>query len=400
MFSLRKCHHCDLLNYEESNYCQACFNEVTNLSPLQFVAYRQKMLFHGFIRLEVLSQSQKKYPPQDVIDLCDQFYKIDTKCLSSHKKSLTQSILNLAKECTKNHEYFVSVELCKIVVAVEPNRHFAHYFMGRSLYQWSAMDQAEAAYKTAIKLEPSPLYHHYYGCLLKRERRYEESLQQFQFVLEEYPNEPIVIMEVGIHYGKLGKYEKAHEYHLKAIKTDDYQTAVYCEEYAYFLGEELQDYEQAKDYFMKAMEIEPNNSMPIYTYAEMLRDRIHDYEESQKQFLKVFKIDGKKSASSHVSYGYLLYLMGDYEGAMKHIDIQLNSISDNIFSNNEFAYLCQGLVRKAIGEDNGAQESLSKSLKCFKRNGNRLHRLEFLKVMKNASNMLHIEYLNELDLKV
>ena len=93
------------------------------------------------------------------------------------------------------------------------------------------------------------------------------------------------------------------------------------------------DLGNAKLYFEKAIEIDPNEGDSYYQYAKFLRDYAKDYKESEKNYLKAFELNDEES--SHGSYGYLLYLMGDYDKAMKHVEMELYQSCGN----NEYAHL-------------------------------------------------------------
>ena len=90
MLSLWRCDECNLLNPDDKLLCQACFSPGKGLSLRKQIVHDQKLLFHGFIRTEIindLSRPFNKLLSRDVTNLCNKFYALDIKLLmSAHLK--------------------------------------------------------------------------------------------------------------------------------------------------------------------------------------------------------------------------------------------------------------------------------------------------------------------------
>ena len=88
----------------------------------------------------------------------------------------------------------------------------------------------------------------------------------------------------------------------------------------------------------------------------MWRDFAKDFEKAEIYYLKALEIDHNTPAING-SYGYLLYLMGDYEKAMKYIEKELK-----INKRNKWAYFYHGLLNKIQGNDEIAEKELLRAI--------------------------------------
>ena len=75
--------------------------------------------------------------------------------------------------------------------------------------------------------------------------------------------------------------------------------------------------------------------------------------------MKSLEIDPKDS-KINCSYGYLLYLMGKYEQAMKYIEIDIK-----LYYKSPWKYFYQGLVYKAIGDEAMADNALLRAVESI-----------------------------------
>ena len=88
-----------------------------------------------------------------------------------------------------------------------------------------------------------------------------------------------------------------------------------------------------------------------------------EYIESQIYFLKCFELDPTFS-NLNTSYGYLLYLMGDYDNAMKYIEIDLNKDYPK-----QWTFISYGLLHSVMGNDVAAREAFMNAIAVIHDNG-------------------------------
>merc|ERR550525_460889 len=100
--------------------------------------------------------------------------------------------------------------------------------------------------------------------------------------------------------------------------------AAYHRMYAQLLSSEMGELQKAKSHYLKAIELEPTICDHRYWFATHLRDDYRNYEEAEKQYISCLELD-PHDAGVHGSYGYLLYLMKDYEKAKLHLEIAVDA---------------------------------------------------------------------------
>ena len=298
-----KCDNCDLVNYDKYKFCQACFRNATNLSPLQELVQQQQNLFHNFFQQNIIPHFKHKSIPLDIINLSQQFHTIDVNFLKHDNKDEQIVLLwDLALDCLKQSEYFMAYQLSKLIMNEYPNMledetndSYGHFLKARVFDEWGAYKLADGSYQRAIESDPNcKIYKIWYGCMLEgKVEKFEEALKQFQDFLDIEADNIRWIYRCGQCLMKLGKYQ------------------------------------QAKTYYDKAIEIAPDKVQPYFRYAKELRDGKRDYKESEKYYLKSLEIDDKQQYVRG-SYGYLLYLMGEYEKAMKYVEMWNNVLLEEI----------------------------------------------------------------------
>ena len=215
--------------------------------------------------------------------------------------------------------------------------------------------KAETYYLKALEMEPGTSVYIDYGNMLKNKvEDHKRALDVYSKLCELKPNKSEYILQCAHCYELLGDVENAEECYLKAIEmTDGKRMKPICW-YADWLRDIKKDYEKAKEYYFKVIDIKPSYCSAYYGLAKMYRDCLKDYNESKKWYLKSLEIDDN---NYNALYGYLLYLMGEYEKAMEFINIDLKLQTDN-----KWAYFYKGLVHRVFGDHEKAENALWQSL--------------------------------------
>ena len=209
-------------------------------------------------------------------------------------------------------------------------------------------------------------------------------MDQFAKAMEIKSDEPDYLIGYARCCEHLKDFENAHTYYLKAIAMDDGKTQKGCNFYARFLRLYVGDVDTATFYLKKAMEIEPMNADSYLEYAKLLRDNLRDYDEAEKYYLKVLEINDEHYEVNG-SYGYLLYLKGDYDKAMEYIEKELRLDLDD---KNKWAHFYHGLLNKTMGNDEKAEEELLKADELVRHKDDMM---EYLRLM-NAADPLNGDY--------
>ena len=354
MLNWWKCTHCELSNFAEKQQCQACFKKKTKTSSLDQIMHDQRLLFDGFLRMEILNhltQNSSKLLSHDVINLCHTFYILKIESLmkdvnEEYKSEGKCSWLNQQK-FERRAELFILVTLANKLI---DNREF---FVAIEILRTLAETNVNISYKTYAIVQYN------YGISFKRLGEYQLALRQFQKAIDLSSDDADFYMKAASCYQRLQDNDAAKIQFLKAIEMEP-DEAKYHAHYADFCATDLNDYDEAKYHFDKAIELDPDNAWTYLDYARMYRNKLKDYKEAEKYYLKSLELDGGEDCTTNASFAYMLYLMGDMERAKKYIDIQvkMDEEDNNIFSWSWFYY---GLIYKET-----AEESFMKSVECIR----------------------------------
>ena len=271
----------------------------------------------------------------------------------------------------KNKKYELAIEQLQKAIELKNDDALSMSECARCYVALDDFNNAQKYYQQAIDTAPTNIFlRREYGICLQKQGNHIDALIQLNKKLKHDPEDLDIIKECISSYLELKNFQKAGEYYLKAIEVNKDEKSKYCLYYATFLWQKLEDYENAQKYYlkaiavddgktsrcyecyalflcenigdlknsaiyyMKAMEIEPMNYKIYYGYAMMLRDYVKDYNESEKYYLKALELNDKGDGINS-AYGYLLYLMGDYEKAMKYVvkELGLSHNEGNIWAN-------------------------------------------------------------------
>ena len=92
------------------------------------------------------------------------------------------------------------------------------------------------------------------------------------------------------------KYDQAEEYYKKAIKLDS-NNVNNIGSYALFLSDIRKKYDQAEAYYKKAMELNPNSANNIGNYAHHIIISSHDFHRAETYIDRAFEIVNSKNLS-------------------------------------------------------------------------------------------------------
>jgi tetratricopeptide (TPR) repeat protein len=107
----------------------------------------------------------------------------------------------------------------QVVLRIDPKYFDALYMSGVALVNMGRWDEARENFEKALAIEPEnkPLRIQYAYCLFALNRG-EDALKVYQQLKEEFPEDPVIYMEMGILYDSMGDLEKARENLSKAVE--------------------------------------------------------------------------------------------------------------------------------------------------------------------------------------
>ena len=431
MLSLWKCFECDLHNYPLYHLCQACFNKCPHqLSPVDRILSQQKLLFDGYLRMEIINNLSTKIISQDIINLCYQFYfvTIDIETITKkdfYSKEYQKLLYKLAKQYMAGGKYFISLQLFTTLAKSTAELDKLQYYSTRRIAEiydyFRDLEKQEHAYKSSIILienssdpalkDKNPPYFAY-GRVLQSQGKYLVAIEQFTKMAKE----AIHFARIGRCYSKLKHYEDADKFYLKAIKMDSNEELVRCWYGASLLDRE--QYKKALKQFKIALEINPESRhyeyyrnrciecyrglkdfknmeklfseaiekatdlnskcSAYYEIAEFYKDRVDDYDKASRYYSECLKIDNEyKYANS--GYAFVLYQKGDVEKALEYVNIQLR-ISDPCMY-YAFNY---GYFNHLLGNKEEAEKGMKEAL-------------ELIETVEHRNKMLKSLYVKETD---
>ena len=174
---------------------------------------------------------------------------------------------------------------------------------------------------------------------------------------------------------RLGEIEDAKKYYLTALAFD-HENRIYHANYADFLCNNTNNFDDTRSYFENTIKLMPDKGWPYQQYAKALRNYAKDYEEAEKYCLKALEI-GDKNELIHGTYGYLLYLMGEYNKAIEHLEIELEADDRNYLTHYYHA-----LANHSIGNEEKAEKSLSNAVGLVKINYGKIEILRYMKLIQ------------------
>ena len=214
--------------------------------------------------------------------------------IKTSKEGYTPTIISeLHVSAIKNPEQEIVLKKITDIESLEENNPKTLYLKGEKLYNQGEYEKALAVFKELVGTQPK-LYKarvNIGNCYIKL-KQYDEAIEEFKFVLEKL------------------KEEKEN---LKGNKT---ASSIYAS-----LGElymDRNDFEKAKEYFEKSINIDPSNHALSYTVAEILfnsnkiDEAIHYYELAAK-----IKPDWPKS---YLKLGYCYLNKGEKKTAINYLN--------------------------------------------------------------------------------
>ena len=167
-------------------------------------------------------------------------------------------------------------------------------------------------------------------------------------------------------------------YYFKKIETN---YTVTCELYSY-MGSccfKLKSYKDAKIFFEKALEINPNMGVAHNNYAVLLGDIFYDFQGAKEHFEKALKNCPNNDVGQN-NYAYLLGIkLNDLKGAKEHFKKALVINPNNPTTHYYYAYFLDTIIRDKYG----AKEHYELSLKIDPNNA---------KTQGNYATLLFMEF--------
>jgi tetratricopeptide (TPR) repeat protein len=215
----------------------------------------------------------------------------------------------------------------------------AHNNLGNRLFDLERYEEAEAAYRKAIELDPnyaSP--HNGLGSLLRRLKRYEEAEAAYRKAIELDPNYAMARNNQGSLLSDLERYEEAEVAYRKAIELDP--NLVMAHNNLGSLLSVLERYEEAEVAYRKAIELDPNYAMAHNHLGDLLAV-LERYEEAEAACAKAIELN-PEYADACVDQGRILYLQNKISQCIEAFEKAIEIEPDNPTAHNNLGFVLGG----------------------------------------------------------
>lgn len=211
---------------------------------------------------------------------------------------------------------------CKTVVETHPEESSAYAFYGDFLLNAGKLSEAREQYKKALEIDPADYKLWLQLCAVEESDANWNMLKELsEKGLELYPYQVMLYYYNSHAWYRLGDYVKsvraANSGVSLARRDDEMLIGLYT-----ILGDsynELGHHKQSDANFDKVLEIDPNNRYVLNNYAYYLSLRGEKLELAKKMSEKTLELEPNE-ASFLDTYGWVLFQMGDYNGALKAIE--------------------------------------------------------------------------------
>jgi tetratricopeptide (TPR) repeat protein len=159
-----------------------------------------------------------------------------------------------------------------------------------------------------------------------------------EVLVENHPDTAGSYNNIGDVYANLGKYDKALKYHNKALEIfkdvlgENHPKTANSYNNIGIVYNNLGDYDKALEYYIKALEIKKTvlgENHPAtagsYNNIGVIYDELGDYDKALEYYIKALKIkefvlgeNHPKTASSYNNIGVVYYELGDYDKALEY----------------------------------------------------------------------------------
>lgn len=215
-----------------------------------------------------------------------------------------------------------------------------YYGLGISYFEQKKFEESIGAFTEAIRIDEDPMYYYFRGQALYNvatvDYQKELAIADFARAIELLPDFQGAKMWLGdIHY-ELGNYEEAIVIFSQMIEENpEWSTPLTSLGWAkYFSVDSIEEYEEVRSVFEKALKIEPGNLSARSGLSHVLY-QLEAYEEALKEIAALHEIQGDW-ARGYSLKGWCLYLgyetLDKYEAAIVAFDKALESNPEDVFT--------------------------------------------------------------------
>lgn len=168
--------------------------------------------------------------------------------------------------------------------------------------------------------------------------RFLDEIRQDYDQVEAYSRKAKEVGNYAVYLHEIRQdYNRAEEYYKKAIDADP-KDADNLGNYAVFLHEICQDYKEAEIYYNKAIDADPKHADNLGNYANFFRYIRGDYGQAQKYYEKAIKEDPVHVNNLGDYAAFLCEIRHDYKGAEKNYEKAIEIDPEDADINSSYAH--------------------------------------------------------------
>lgn len=303
-------------------------------------------------QIQTLKSSETYQPQATVEDL--KSFEIQQK-IGTETKTLIAFIGGMANYQSGNYQ-----EALSLFEAIQIEKDIStfidsvtlHFYIAYSNFRLGLYEESIQDYDHVLEVNPSFIEaYNNRGIAYMFMQNYQFAIQDFDQALKLNPDYAAAYVNRGSTYDSLGDYQRAIQDYDQAIELDPNYVAAYINRgSAYGIHG---DYERAKQDFDQAIELDPNGAF-AYVGSGLVYYSLENYQQAIYDFDRAIELD-PNYAVAYINRGSTYVALEDYQHAVEDFDqaIKLNP-------NYAEAYYNRGVVYKALGKTVEAESDFAK----------------------------------------
>lgn len=269
---------------------------------------------------EVYKQSGKQEKAEENIRLA--FEDADLE-INKKIQFMLNYLQNLPLESVKN----IGEKLARVLIDVHPKEANAYAMYGDILFNSESKKEAREKYLQSLELDNSNfnIWQNVISIDLE-ENEMENAVQHSEKALEYFPNQAILYYFNGVANLTLKKYDEA-AYALEHGKKLSSSNLELVSAFNSSLGDTyngLKKYDKSDAAYEAALDFDPDNSHVLNNYSYFLSLRKEKLDKARRMASKLVK-KYPDNPTFLDTYAWVLYVLGEYEEAKKHLQAALAS---------------------------------------------------------------------------
>ena len=217
----------------------------------------------------------------------------------SHNPAARDAYLNLSSALFESKRFKEALAASRLAVKHRPDSASALSNVGRGLMILGQIDEAEEHLRRALKIDPhSMTARQNLAEVLRKTKRYGDALEAYRAVLRKDPENTLASAGMGTALFEMKRYDEALAAMKKALSLSPSHTvAVSLNLFAGRALEAQGRLDAAEEHFLRAVELDPRNPMPLVDLAD-LRMAQQRFEEADGHMRRVRELS-RDPASLH-----------------------------------------------------------------------------------------------------